>query len=162
MSSDKQEVIRDGQGRFIVPPKSPGRPARGQGESEAIRQQLSVRRQDLVEKALEYALAGDAAWGRVVFSYLGAPQKPESEKVSVPGLKDAETLEEKATAILGAVADGEISAEAGDRLLRMLKTYQDAVAIDELHARLDKLEGKGRPAIPTTITLEPEDDDEYT
>jgi len=55
-----------------------------------------------------------------------------------------------ATAILAAVADGEISAEAGDRLLRMLDTYGKAVVLDEHERRLQAIEGSKtiNPALP--------------
>ncbi len=66
----------------------------------------------------------------------------------VPGLKEAATLQEKATAILAAVADGEISAEAGDRLLRMLDTYGKAVVLDEHERRLQAMKAARRSIQP--------------
>ncbi len=134
-------VERGDRGRFLEgqAPRSPGRP-RGPSAAEQIRALLLPHQPELVAKAVELARLGDPVALRLCLERLAPAPRPEAEKVMVPGLKEAPTLAAKATAILAAVADGHVSAEAGDRLLGMLKTYGDAVILDEHEKRLAAIE----------------------
>jgi hypothetical protein len=129
--------------------KSPGRP-RGPSAAEEIRALIEPHKAEIIAKAVELAKMGDPVSLRLCLDRLAPTPRQEAEKVVVPGLKEAATLQEKATAILAAVADGEISAEAGDRLLRMLDTYGKAVVLDEHERRLQAIEGSKtiNPALP--------------
>lgn len=151
------EVTRNTGGQWITPPKSPGRP-RGPSAAEQIRELLLPHQPELVARAVELAKLGDPAALRLCIERLAPAPRPEAEKVVVPGLKEAPTLAAKATAILAAVADGHISAEAGDRLLGMLKTYGDAVVLDEHEKRLSAIEaGRTSPALAAATVIEIED-----
>ena len=149
---------RDEQGHFLpghnMP--GPGRPPRGDGESALIRQQLSPHREKLVNRCLELALAGDAKMMQIALQYLGPALKAASEPVYIPQLKTATTMEQRAMAVISALADGDVSAEAADKVLRVLKQYSDSVAIDELRARMDHIEGKPTKALPAPANPEPE------
>lgn len=136
-------VERDEDGRLLPGHslKSPGRP-RGKSPSEQVRELIEPHREDIIAKAVQLAKMGDPTSIKLCLERLAPAPRQEAEKVVVPGLKEAETLQDKATAILAAVADGEISAEAGDKLLRMLDTYAKAVVVDEHERRLRALEGK--------------------
>ncbi|MDZ7594408.1 MAG: hypothetical protein U0932_07130 [Thiobacillus sp.] len=139
--------------------KSPGRP-RGPSASEQVRALIEPHKAAIIAKAVELAKLGDAASIKLCLERLAPTPRPEDEKVVVPGLKDALTLKDKATAILAAVADGQISATAGSHLLRMLDTYGKAVVLDEHERRLRAIEGKssqdGAPAaLPNYTEDEP-------
>lgn len=121
--------------------KSPGRP-RGPSASEQIRALIEPHKEAIIAKAVELAKMGDPVSLRLCLERLAPSPRPEAEKVIVPGLKEAATLQDKATAILSAVADGGISAEAGDKLLRMLDTFGKAIVLDEHDRRLRAIEGK--------------------
>lgn len=121
--------------------KSPGRP-RGPSASEQVRDLIEPHKAEIIAKAVQLAKMGDPTSIKVCLERLAPIPRPEDEKVVVPGLKDALTLKDKATAILAAVADGQISATAGDKLLRMLDTYGKAVVLDEHERRLRAIEGK--------------------
>ena len=121
--------------------KSPGRP-RGPSASEQVRELIEPHKAEIIAKAVQLAKMGDPTSIKVCLERLAPVPRPEDEKVVVPGLKDALTLKDKATAILAAVADGQISATAGDKLLRMLDTYGKAVVLDEHERRLRAIEGK--------------------
>lgn len=136
--TDREEGGRFVEGHAV---KSPGRP-RGPSESEKIRALLEPKKEAVIRKLVELAEAGDPVSIRLVLERLAPVPRPEAEKVVVPGLKEAGTLQAKATAILSAVADGQISAEAGDRLLRMLDTYGKAVVLDEHERRLQAIENR--------------------
>jgi hypothetical protein len=122
----------------------------GPSRAEVVAQYLEPHAKALLDKALDLAKLGDPASLKLVLERLAPVPKQDAERVQVPGLRDAPTLAAKATAILSAVADGTITAEAGDKLLRMLDTYGKAVVLDEHTQRLDALE-KGRPALPATV-----------
>ena len=144
--------VQRAEGGLFIPghaPRSPGRP-KGQGPSaaEQVRALIEPHKAEIIAKAVELAKAGDPQSLRLCLERLAPAPRPEAEKVVVPGLADAPTLQAKATAILAAVAGGQISAEAGDKLLRMLDTYGKAVVLDEHEQRLRAIEeGKPRPGV---------------
>lgn len=138
--------------------KSPGRP-RGPSASEQVRALIEPHRAEIIAKAVELAKLGDAASIKLCLERLAPIPRPEDEKVVVPGLKDALTLKDKATAILAAVADGQISATAGSQLLRMLDTYGKAVVLDEHERRLSAIEGKSsQDGAPAALPNDTEDE----
>lgn len=130
--------------------KSPGRP-RGPSASEQVRDLIEPHKAAIIAKAVQLAKMGDPTSIKVCLERLAPVPRPEDEKVVVPGLKDAPTLKDKATAILAAVADGQISATAGDKLLRMLDTYGKAVVLDEHERRLRAIEGKPPQEVSTAL-----------
>lgn len=129
--------------------KSPGRP-RGPSAAEQVRALIEPHKEEIIAKAVELAKLGDPVSLRLCLERLAPTPRPEAEKVIVPGLKEAAGLQEKADAILAAVADGNISAEAGDKLLRILDTYGKAVVLDEHERRLRAIEGKTINPVATT------------
>lgn len=143
------DVPRDERGQFLPgqAPKSPGRP-RGKTESEKVREILEPHRQTVIEKTIELAKAGDPQAQRLFMQYLAPAPRQESERVVIPGLAEADTPKEKADCILGAVAIGAISFEAGERALRMLGIYLQAITASDHEARLRALED-GKPVAST-------------
>lgn len=118
-------------------------------QAEQLRALLEPNRADLVAKAVQLALAGDPQCLKLCLERLAPTPRQEAEKVVVPGLADALTLKDKATAILAAVASGAISAEAGDKLMRLLDTYRGAAIADDHEKRLAAIEqGKSTAALP--------------
>ncbi|WP_434516436.1 hypothetical protein AB6Q56_07440 [Dechloromonas sp. ARDL1] len=141
--TDSTESNRSPNGRFVAghAVKSTGRP-KGPSAAEQVRALIEPHKAAIIAKAVELAKMGDPASIKLCLERLAPIPRPEDEKVVVPGLADAPTLQAKATAILAAVAAGQISATAGDKLLRMLDTYSKAVVLDEHERRLQAIEGK--------------------
>lgn len=141
--TDSTEGNRSPNGRFVAghAVKSTGRP-KGPSAAEQVRTLIEPHKAAIIAKAVELAKMGDPASIKLCLERLAPIPRPEDEKVVVPGLADATTLQAKATAILAAVAAGQISATAGDKLLRMLDTYSKAVVLDEHERRLQAIEGK--------------------
>ena len=141
--TESTEINRNQDGRFVTghAVKSTGRP-KGPSAAEQVRALLEPHKAAIIAKAVELAKMGDPASIKLCLERLAPIPRPEDEKVVVPGLADAPTLQAKATAILAAVAAGQISATAGDKLLRMLDTYSKAVVLDEHERRLQAIEGK--------------------
>lgn len=153
------EVIRDEAGRWLKPPKG-GRP-KGRSQSELVRVLIEPHRQALIDRAFEISKAGDlhAASGaiRILLERLAPAPKQESERVEVPGLADAPTFAAKCEAVLAAVACGDISAEAGERVLRLLDVYRKAHETDALERRIADLEAGRAATIIQPATMSPED-----
>lgn len=117
--------------------------------AEQIRELLEPHRAELIAKTVELAKAGDPQCIKLCLERLAPTPRQEAEKVVVPGLADAITLKDKATAILAAVANGQISAEAGHRLMALLDVYRGAAIADDHERRLAAIEqGKAAPALP--------------
>lgn len=134
-------VERDDAGRWITPPKSPGRP-KGPSEAELIRAQLMPKKVAVLNKLAALAEMGDPKSMQLFLAYIAPPARPEDEKVSIPGFAEAPTLREKAEAVILAAAQGHCSAVAAERLLRVLDIYGKAALADEFEARLAALEGQ--------------------
>ncbi len=133
------EVTREDNGRWLTPPKSPGRP-KGPSASERVAAYLEPHMQAILDKAIELAKLGDPASMKLVADRYAPPAKPDSERVTIPGFSSAATLAEKAEAVMAAAASGHCSAEAAERLLRVLDIYSRAITSTELEERLRALE----------------------
>jgi len=146
---------REGDGRFVPGHslKSPGR-GKGPSVSEQVRALIDPHKEEIIAKCIELAKLGDATSMKLCLERLAPIPRAEDEKVVVPGLKSALTMHDKATAIMEAVADGHISATAGEKLLRMLDTYGKAVILDEHERRLKAIEGKPSSEGPATLPEE--------
>lgn len=154
----KHQVERAEAGRFLPgqAPRSPGRP-RGPSAAEQVRALIEPHRAEIIAKAVDLAKLGDPQALKLCLERLAPTPRPEAEKVTVPGLAEAITLKAKAEAIMAAVGRGEVSAEAGDKLLRMLDIYSKAVALTEMEQRLAAIEGRASRQIPTLLGDDTED-----
>lgn len=139
------EVTRGDNGRWLTPPKSPGRPA-GPTEAELIRRHLAPKKSAVLDKLAELAGLGDPRSMELFLRYFSPGARQEDEKFVVPGLAQATTMEDKAEAIVAAVSNGQISAAAGEKALALLEKYVRVVVADEHERRLQALE-QGRAQI---------------
>jgi hypothetical protein len=158
--ADGREVVRGEGGRWLVPPKSPGRP-KGSSQSELVRKLIEPHREVLIERALKLTESADpfaaANALRIVLERLAPAPKQESEKIEVPGLADAATFADKCQAVIAAVASGDVSAEAGERVLRLMDVYRRAVEHDSLEQRIAALEKGRRATVIEPDETNPED-----
>lgn len=145
---DDNHVTRRPDGRFIKPPKSPGRPV-GPTRAERIATFLEPHLEETLTKIAELAKLGDGKSAELMLKYLAPVARPEDERVNVPGFANAPTLKGKSAAVMSAIASGEVSAAAGQRLLGALETHVRIVSAHELEQRVQALE-TGRRA-PVTI-----------
>lgn len=148
--SQPQAVVREPNGRWLVPPRSPGRP-RGLSHAEALRALLEPRRDELIGRVLEVAFDPDPACRsaavralELALSRIAPPPKQDAERVVIPGFADARTLQEKAEAVITAAATGEVSVEAATKLLAILESYARTIASTDHERRLAALEAGGK------------------
>ena len=144
-SSDAPE--RDEKGRLLPGKRlpSPGRRV-GKTPLDQVRRRIQPHADELVDSLLKSAREkGDVRAAEVLLDRYAPKPRPRAELVRVPGLADEKTLQGKADAVVRAVANGEVSPEAGARVLSMMDVYAKAIAHDALEARIKALEtGRGR------------------
>lgn len=122
-------------------------PSRAERLAEAIEPHIP----DIIAKAIELAKLGDPASQKLILERYAPIAKQDAERVIVDGFASAPTLELKAQAVMVAVASGQVTAEAGERLLRTLDAYARVVVADDHEKRLQAIEaGRGAPK-PVTI-----------
>lgn len=148
-SAEPAKPLRDARGRLL--PGSTLNPfGRQKGVSQAtlVRKLIEPHREALITRALELTRNADpfaaANALRICLERLAPAPRQEAEKIEVPGLAEAATFAEKCDAVIRAVAAGDISAEAGERVLRLLDVYRKAHETDNLERRLAALEAAGR------------------
>ena len=143
MSKDNGSGVRDASGQFL-----PGNTIRGGRISEAAltKALIAPHRRAIVARALRLMRSHDgrdaAAGCNILLTRLSPVPSPEREKVNLPALASAVGFEAKCDVVIAGVANGEISAEAGEKLLRLIDIYRAAVTSDSIEWRLRILEGK--------------------
>lgn len=126
--------------------RNPG-PSRAERLAAAIEPHIPA----ILAKALDLAAQGDPHSMKLVLERYAPIAKQDGERVIVDGFATAPTLELKAQAVMLAVASGQVTAEAGERLLRTLDAYARVVVADDHEQRLKAIEdGRGAPK-PVTI-----------
>ncbi len=130
--------IRDTSGRF-KPGKSGNPNGRPRSASAELRKQLSRHGAELVEKAVELALAGDVAALRICLDRIAPPLKAQAAPLSVELPADA-GLAGTARAFVDAAASGEIPADTAGQMVTALASLARVQEVDELAARIAALE----------------------
>jgi len=137
-------ALRNERGHFL--PGGPGGPGRKPGltHSEKVRALVEPHRVALVERALALTRSEDGNVAnqalRILLERLAPAPRSEPERVEVPQLAHALTIEQKCEAVISAVGNGEISAESGERLLGMIGTLSRVVKLGEIERRLTAVE----------------------
>jgi hypothetical protein len=110
----------------------------GTGEVAKIRAAINDRVPELLAALLAKALEGDVGAARLLLERAVAPLKAaeQAEKISLP----EGSLTDQGRAVLRAVAAGQLAPGQGAALLGAIGTLARVTEIDELEARLSKLE----------------------
>ena len=116
-----------------------GRPP-GVGEIGKLRAAIAERVPELLAAMMGKALEGDVGAARLLLERAIAPLKAIEQAVALQ-LPDGDTLTAQGRAVLSAVARGELAPSQGAALLGAIGTLARVTEIDELSARITKLEG---------------------
>lgn len=133
-------------GHSVKGGRTPG-PSRAERLAEAIEPHIPA----ILAKAIELAKLGDPASQKLVLERYAPIAKQDGERVVVDGFATAPTLELKAQAVMVAVAAGQVTAEAGERLLRTLDAYARVVVADDHEKRLQAIEAGRAAPKPATF-----------
>ena len=134
-----------------VKQKPPGRWKKGESGNPAgrkpgsdtvsqIRKGIAERVPELLAKLIEQALAGDTGAARLLLERAIPPLKA-AEQTQALSLPDG-TLTDQGRAVLASVAAGELAPGQGAALLGAIGTLARVSEIDELNARITKLENQ--------------------
>ena len=110
----------------------------GTGEVAAIRAAIADRVPELLTAMMTRALDGDVGAARLLLERAVAPLKA-AEQPQALTLPDG-TLTDQGRAVLVAVAAGELAPGQGAALLGAIGTLARVTELDELTARIEKLE----------------------
>jgi Family of unknown function (DUF5681) len=94
----------------------------------------------LTQKAIDLALAGDMAALRLCLDRILPPRKDRPVTFDFPAINTAAEAATTMSAILGAVAAGEITPAEASEIAKLVDSYVRAVEATELAARIERLE----------------------
>ncbi len=137
---------RDQKGR-VAPGHSlnpQGRPKGALGEAGRLRQALAEELPEILEAVVERAKDGDMQAARLILERVLPPLRPEAKFAAMPELALADTLTDKALAILDGIAMQDMGPETGVQLLAALGGLARILEVDELAVRIAALEDSPR------------------
>lgn len=100
---------------------------------------LDGQAQQLTQKAVELALAGDLTALRICMDRILPPMRERALQVTIPKPTPS-TMADTMASLLEAVTAGEISPGEAERVGRLVTVYVQALEVTEFEARLAKLE----------------------
>ena len=113
----------------------------GSGELQKLRASIAADVPDILAGLVTAAKAGDMQAARLILERILPPIKAIEQAVALQ-LPEGGTLTAQGRAVLLAVAAGELAPSQGAALLGAIGTLARVTEIDELDARLTKLEEK--------------------
>jgi hypothetical protein len=139
----QNQAERNELGQFV--PGQSGNPA---GRTPGSRNHATVLAEQLFDgasgalanKAVQMALAGDAAALRLVLGRIIAPRRHRPTAFALPPLVTAADGAPAMTAVAAAVAEGTISAEEALAFSQVVDAFLRAIEAGEIEARLQRLE----------------------
>ncbi len=155
--NDNLPAERAADGKFLAghSVRSPGM-SHGATRAERIAAYVEPHIQEVLDKAIDLAKKGDPQSMRLILERFAPLAKQDAERVSIPGFANAQTLEEKADAVIAAAASGHCSAEAAAKLLGVLRDYASTITASDHERRIQAIEEgrKGRVMDAASITDE--------
>jgi uncharacterized protein DUF5681 len=120
-----------------------GRPPGARNKTTlAVEALLDGEAEVLTRKAIELAKAGDLVALRLCLDRVCPPRRDRPVRFTLPELKTAEDAKLAASALLKAVADGDLSPSEASEIGRLLDSYTRILEREEFEKRLIRLEEK--------------------
>lgn len=113
----------------------------GSGELQRLRATIASDVPEILAGLVAAAKGGDIQAARLILERVLPPVKAIEQAVEL-SLPDAGTLTAQGRAVLSAVAAGDLSPGQGAQLLAAIGTLARVTELDELEARLTKLEAQ--------------------
>lgn len=98
----------------------------------------------LTRKAVELALNGDGAALRLCLERIAPPRRDSPVTFALPGMRTARDAAQAAAAVLGAVAEGDLTPIEAAHIMGLVETYRRTLETTELESRMAALEGKAQ------------------
>ena len=136
----KQRATRFQPGRSGNPRGRP--PGSRNKTTRAIDALFDGEAEALTRKAIELAKAGDLVALRLCLDRICPPRKDRPVPFALPELRTAEDAKLAASALLKAVADGDLTPSEASEIGRLLDSYTRILEREEFEKRLIRLEEK--------------------
>lgn len=125
-------------------PFAPGNPGRVPGSRNRATviaaQLLDGEAEALTRTAIDKALEGDTVALRICLERLVPPRKDAPITIEMPPVASAEDTVAASSAVLAAVAAGEITPEEAGRLMTLLTAHRSIIEVGDLERRIAALE----------------------
>lgn len=129
-------------------PFAPGNPGRPRGARNKTTQAIEHLQEGdaelLTRKAIGLVLAGDTVALKLCMDRLVPPRKDRPVRFEIPASNTLADVVQVADAVLGAVADGEVTPAEAASAMAVLEGYRRLRESADLEARLAALERVGR------------------
>jgi hypothetical protein len=106
----------------------------------AIESLLEGQADALTQKAVELALDGDVTALRLCLDRIAPARKDAPVMIDIPDISTADGTLKAGSAIVAAVASGEISPDEGQKLMSLIEVQRRQIETADLEARLAALE----------------------
>jgi hypothetical protein len=125
-------------------PFAPGNPGRPRGARHkvtlAVEALLEGQHAALTQVAIDKALEGDLVALRLCLDRISPARKDAPIAFDLPPVRSADDALAASSAVLAAVAEGEITPDEGGRVMALLAAHRGILETNDLDARVRKLE----------------------
>jgi hypothetical protein len=101
--------------------------------------------EDVVSAVLEAAKGGDMQAARIILDRICPPRKERPISCKLPKLEDSRDLVAGISAVIAAVANGELTPSEGQALASLIETQRRTLETEGIEQRLMALEAAGNP-----------------
>ena len=133
-------TIRKARGRPFQP-GNPGRPPGSKNKTTRILEELAEgQAEQLVQKMLELALAGDVSCLRMALERLWSPRKGHPVELDIPPLKTSTDVLNGIISLRNAIAEGRLTPDEASALSLVAERSMGVIGQHEILQRIEALE----------------------
>jgi len=120
-----------------------GRPKGARSKTTlAVEALLEGQAEALTQKAIEKALEGDGVALRLCLERIAPARKDAAVCFELPAITSAADTVSASSALLGAVAAGDVTPDEASRIMGLLTSHKALVEVCELERRIEALEAR--------------------
>lgn len=143
MADGRKNDGRKSDGTFAAGNKLGGSKAGSRhAVTKAVEALLDGQHEALTQKAIGKALEGDMVALRLCLDRLAPPRKDAPISIALPPVRSAADAVQASSAILAAVAGGEVTPDEAGRVMALLTAHRSIIEVGDLEARITALEEK--------------------
>jgi hypothetical protein len=143
VADDPNNIGRKPDGTFAPGNALGGRtPGSRNKTTLAVEALLEGQHEALTQAAIDKALGGDTTALRLCLDRIAPPRKDSPIAFELPPIRSAEDAVGASSALLAAVAAGEITPDEAGRVMALLTAHKTLVEAGDLEARIAALEAK--------------------
>lgn len=143
MSDNRENSGRNSDGTFAPGNTLGGKPKGARHRvTRAVEAMLEGEHEALTRVAIDKALEGDSVALRLCLDRIAPPRKDAPISFDLPAVRTAADALNASSALLGAVADGEVTPDEAGRVMALLSAHKALVETGDLERRITELESK--------------------